>query len=295
MFGDGFSVGLFFPIVTGNEAIPTMNNQVSLARQAESLGFDALWFRDVPLYSPTFGDAGQIYDPWVYLAHVGAQTEEIALTTGSIVLPLRHPLHVAKAAASVDVLTDGRLVLGVASGDRPEEFPAFGVRRDPTFLFRESVRLLRECWSEEYPSVESAFGDLDGSLEILPKPTTDTLPLLVTGHAGQSLEWIADHGDGWVYYQRSLADVESQLATWRDLAGPDKPYVQVLHIDLLENREAEGHPIHQGFAGGADWFREHIHGLRAAGVDHVMINIRKSSRDPAVVLDEFAETVLESL
>ena len=61
---------------------------------------------------------------------MAGQTESIALFPAAIVLPLRHPLHTAKAAASIDRLTGGRLVLGIASGDRPVEFPAFGVNRD---------------------------------------------------------------------------------------------------------------------------------------------------------------------
>jgi alkanesulfonate monooxygenase SsuD/methylene tetrahydromethanopterin reductase-like flavin-dependent oxidoreductase (luciferase family) len=60
---------------------------------------------------------GQVYDPWVYLGWIAAQTSEIALATGALVLTLRHPLHTAKGAASVDRLSANRLVLGVASGD----------------------------------------------------------------------------------------------------------------------------------------------------------------------------------
>ena len=121
------SLGVFFPIEAFAGDTPTMRDQERVARRAEELGFAALWIRDVPLRDPTFGDIGQIYDPWVYLGWIAAQTCDIALATGSIVLPLRHPLHTAKAAASVDQLTQGRLVLGVASGDRPVEFPSFGV------------------------------------------------------------------------------------------------------------------------------------------------------------------------
>ena len=136
-----------------------MRDQERLARRAEELGFAALWVRDVPLRDPTFGDIGQIYDPWVYLGWIAAQTRDIALATGSIVLPLRHPLHTAKAAASVDQLTQGRLVLGVASGDRPVEFPSFGVdfeRRGS--LFRENFRVIREVLADEFPVVRSSYG-----------------------------------------------------------------------------------------------------------------------------------------
>src|SRR5689334_20465567 len=165
-----------------------MRNQEYLARRAEELGFAALWVRDVPLRDPNFGDVGQVYDPWVYLGWVAAHTRTIALATGSIVLPLRHPLHTAKAAASVDQLSGGRLVLGVASGDRPVEFPAFGVRyEDRGALFRENLRVLRKVLTEEFPRIESMYGTLFGTADVVPKPT-GRLPIMVTGNSRQSVE-----------------------------------------------------------------------------------------------------------
>ena len=106
------TLGVFFPIEAFAGDRPTMREQIPLARRAEELGFAALWFRDVPLRDPSFGDVGQVFDPWVYLGYVAGQTKDIALATGAIVLPLRHPLHTAKAAASVDQLSGGRLLLG---------------------------------------------------------------------------------------------------------------------------------------------------------------------------------------
>jgi len=290
-----FSVGLFFPITTSEAAVPPMEAQVERARRAAELGFDALWFRDVPLFWPEFDDAGQVYDPWVYLSHVAANTEDIALATGSIILPLRHPLHVAKAAASVDRLSDGRLVLGIASGDRPPEFPAFGTAEEAAGeRFRESVRVLRTVWSEEYPTLASPFGDLDGSLDLLPKPTVDSLPLLVTGHARQSSEWIAENGDGWVYYQRDPADLREMVADWRAAAG-EKPFVQVMHVDLAVDPAADAERIHQGHRAGTEWFADRLREVRDCGVDHVMINVRHGERDTGAVLEEFARGVLDEL
>jgi alkanesulfonate monooxygenase SsuD/methylene tetrahydromethanopterin reductase-like flavin-dependent oxidoreductase (luciferase family) len=77
MFGnepatDELTVGLFFPIESVQEGKPVMENQIELAQRAEELGFDALWFRDVPLWDPSFGDAGQLYDPFVYLSTIAA-------------------------------------------------------------------------------------------------------------------------------------------------------------------------------------------------------------------------------
>ncbi|MGT2489009.1 LLM class flavin-dependent oxidoreductase [Methylobacterium oryzae CBMB20] len=113
----------------------------------------------MPLRDPNFGDVGQIYDPWVWLGWIAAQTREIALAMGSIVLPLRHPIHTAKAAGSMDRLSGGRFVMGVASGDRPIEFPAFGVpAEERDVLFRESLGVIRTTLEEGFPTLRSRFG-----------------------------------------------------------------------------------------------------------------------------------------
>ncbi|UPV76347.1 LLM class oxidoreductase (plasmid) [Halorussus limi] len=296
LFGDAdLSVGLFFPITTSEEDVPPTNDQMELARYAEELGFDALWVRDVPTYWPKFGDAGQVYDPWVYLGQVAARTDDIALATGSVVLPLRHPLHVAKSAASVDRLSDGRLVLGVATGDRSPEYSAFGVAEESRGeRFREHVRVLRTVWTEEFPEVESSYGTLDGSLDVVPKPTAETLPLLVTGNSRQSLDWISDNGDGWLHYQMPLNTTESVVGDWREAAG-DKPFAQATTVNLKADPEAEMEHVHQGFAAGSEWFVEHFRALADRGVDHLAIGIRGSDRDARTVLAQFADEVLDEV
>ncbi|MEM7260209.1 MAG: LLM class flavin-dependent oxidoreductase, partial [Pseudomonadota bacterium] len=125
-FSEGnLSLGLIFPIEAHRSPVPDMHQQVELAQHAEKLGYAALWSRDVPLLDPTFGDAGQIYDPWVWLGYMAAHTRTIALATGSIILPLRPQVDLAKAAASVDQLSNGRLIMGVATGDRPVEYSVY--------------------------------------------------------------------------------------------------------------------------------------------------------------------------
>lgn len=95
---------------------PTMEEHAALTRMADELGFAALWARDVPTYDPTFGDVGQVFDPFTYLGYLAANTKCIALATGAAIITLRHPVHVAKQAASIDVMSKGRMLLGVASG-----------------------------------------------------------------------------------------------------------------------------------------------------------------------------------
>ena len=64
------SLGLVFPLEAYSGSVAKMENQEKLAKRAEELGFKALWFRDVPFNDPSFGDAGQLYDPWVYMSHI---------------------------------------------------------------------------------------------------------------------------------------------------------------------------------------------------------------------------------
>ena len=97
------SLGLVVPLETYTmSAVPTMAHHVERVQLAEELGFSAVWLRDVPFNVPSFGDAGQMFDPFIYLGLLAGQTERIALGVASIILPLRHPAHVAKAAASVE-------------------------------------------------------------------------------------------------------------------------------------------------------------------------------------------------
>ncbi|HEX5647221.1 MAG TPA: LLM class oxidoreductase [Nitrospira sp.] len=300
MFVEGrLTLGIFAPIEAYEGSIPTMRDHLARIRRAERLGFAALWVRDVPLYDPSFGDVGQIYDPWVYLGYVARHTRRIALATGSIVLPLRHPLHVAKAAASIDQLSGGRLVLGVASGDRAIEFPAFGLPPESRGdRFRDSFNLLRRVWEESFPEIESPFGLLR-QVDLLPKPTTGTLPLFVTGSSRQSMEWIAVHSDGWVTYPRPLAIQSDVIRMWKHLLeqhapGQFKPFVQSLYIDLVEDPHAAPRPIHLGFRLGRNALLELLKNLEANGANHVIFNLKYGGRPADEVLEELGSEVLPS-
>jgi len=88
---------------------------------------------------------------------------------------------------------------------------------------------------------------------VVPKPTSDTVPLLPTGHARQEVEWIAEHGDGWFFYHLPMDTLESYLADWREAAG-DKPYAMAVQTELADDRTAGPEPIHLGYRAGSEWF-----------------------------------------
>jgi len=293
------SLGVFFPIESFLGDRPTMADQANLAARAEELGFAALWFRDVPLRDPAFGDVGQIFDPWVYLGFIAAQTTRIALATGSIVLPLRHPLHTAKAAASVDQLSGGRLLLGVASGDRPIEFPAFGVdaeERGP--IFRENLRVIRQVLEGSFPEVASRYGSLVGA-DVVPKPVR-RIPLLVTGSSRQSPDWTADCSDGWITYPRPVLQQTRIAREWHERVqlrspGVFKPFAQSFYVDLSDNPNELPTPIHLGFRAGWKPLLEYALSLQEAGVNHIAFNLKYGRRSAREVLEEIGREVLPRL
>ena len=94
------TIGVFLPLRFYQGDMRVLAGQADLVTEIDRQGFAAVWVRDVPLYDPGFGDAGQVFDPFTYLAHLAARTQRIALATGSAVFSLRHPIDLAKAATT---------------------------------------------------------------------------------------------------------------------------------------------------------------------------------------------------
>ncbi len=291
------SVGLVVPIENyGHSTVPTMQLHLERVKLIDRLGFKALWLRDVPLHVPTFGDAGQTYDPFTYLGYLAGSTSKIALGTASIALPLHHPLHVAKSAATIDQLSNGRLILGVASGDRPQEYPGMGIdfenRGDN---FRAAFEYIRSA-QENFPTFSNHFGTLNGQSDILPKPKGTKIPMLLTGYSRQSLEWNAENSDGWMNYPSNFQQQAYTIAEWRDIISKtqkfNKPFMQPLYVVLNKDDNFKPQMIQLGFKIGMNYLIEYLNQIREIGVNHVAINLRFNSRDMETTLNQLAEKLL---
>lgn len=183
--------------VTG-EAIAAM------ARAAEAAGFDAVAVTDHPAPPARWVAAGGHHslDPFVALAFAAAATTRLHLLTQVVVLGYRHPLLLAKAAATLDALTGGRLVLGVAAGYLAPEFSAlgadFGNRNDAADA---AIAILRSAWRGEPFDVAGAKG-----VAQLPRPAQPAgPPIWVGGNARRAIRRAVELGDGWMPFPAPAA------------------------------------------------------------------------------------------
>lgn len=275
---------------------PTLEDHTRLARFADQSGFSALWMRDVPFYDPTFGDAGQMLDPFVYMGYLAAHTRTIALGTAGIVLPLRDPIGVAKQAVSVDQLTQGRLLLGLSSGDRPAEYPAFGADfENRGERFRDGFSLIRNVTSTNFPTFETDFyGEMDGQLDLIPKPVHGSIPMLVVGRGRQSMEWLANNTDGWMSHLADFRSIPEIVRQWRaaNHSGIFRPFAYGSFFELAENPDEPLSYLGNRHRMGRKALLHHWKIQEAAGVNHIALNLKPSRRPVIDILQELKEYIL---
>ena len=188
-------------------------NLALVARRAEELGFDSAFVGDHVVIPESFvsdypysatGEftgmaSGEWLDQLVTLTYVGAVTERIRLGSGVLILPHRNPVVTAKMLATMDVLSKGRLIVGVGVGWLREEFEALGL---PPFSERGSVgneylRAFKELWTQENPSFEGKYCSF-ANIRFEPKPVQKPHPpIWVGGESGPALRRAATLGDAW--------------------------------------------------------------------------------------------------
>lgn len=176
----------------------SMQAITEMTQALEKAGMDACCVTDHPAPSAEWLHANghDALDPFTALAFVAATSPSLMLQTNILVLPYRNPFITAKAAATLQVLSGGRFILGVGSGYQPDEFAALGVDfRERGKLTDEALEVIREIWKGGAIVRKGMHFNAVGNE---PRPPLETPPKIwIGGSSNKAIERAAQHGDGW--------------------------------------------------------------------------------------------------
>ena len=199
------------------DAVRSAAKLVELARTAEAAGFDSIW---VPDHLAFFGSP--VVDPFQGLAALAAGSTKLLLGTAVYVLPLRAPAQVAKATASLDVLSDGRLILGVGvGGEFPGEYQASGVPvGERGKRMDESIAVIRHLWAGSGAAFAGRFSTIPEGLKLNPlPPRVAGPPIWIGGRAGAAVRRAAVAGDGYLGFLFDAPGFAKRMRQVREIAA----------------------------------------------------------------------------
>jgi probable F420-dependent oxidoreductase len=215
---------------------------VELAQAGEEAGFESLWtvehtvvpegYESAYPYSPDGRMAGGVNDfplpdPLIWMAYVAAATSRIRLATGIIILPQHNPVITAKQVATLDHLSNGRVILGIGVGWLEEEFRALGVPfADRGRRTDEYVAALRELWSGDPPTFEGEFVRFRGA-HCRPRPVRGTVPIVVGGHSEAAARRAGRLGDGFFPARGAPAELIDLARRTAAASGRDPASVEI--------------------------------------------------------------------
>ena len=235
------------PINFGPNSYP--ENMASVAKTAEEAGFDSVWVGDHPFLSEkqkNMPPSLRILDPIAALAYVAGQTRRILLGTGILLLPQFNPIIVAKQLASLDVLSNGRLVVGIGVGWSDHEFEVlglpFGDRGKRTDDYLKAIEVL---WSEDRPAYHGQYVSFD-RLQSFPHVVQRPHPRIVVGGGSPAaFRRAVESGNGWFGYGMDLKDTKRCL---EGLRKASKRYSRPKSLGELEISIAPSMPIDKATA-----------------------------------------------
>ena len=231
-------------IIPVNIGVESVEQIVGLAKLAESLRYESVWTFEhviVPIDYESkypYNSSGKMgmpsetnfVDPLIALTAVAAVTKEIRLGTGVNILSQVNPLYMAKQAASLDFVSNGRFMLGVGIGWLKEEFEALGVPYEKRGArFDDYVAGMRKVWSEEVVEHESDFISWHG-FKSYPLPIQNPFPVVMGGVKGKIFERTAQLGNGWFAPTGDPSELKTHLESLKiecDKIGRDVTEIEI--------------------------------------------------------------------
>jgi len=239
------------------------------AQQAEALGYDDVWVNDhlaVPADAP-YPPSPSFYEPVITLTWAAAATERVRLGTSVLVLPLRHPVHLAKELATLDLLSGGRLILGAGVGWLEGEFQALGVpATERGARTDESIELLRRCWHDDPIDYQGRkVPTRMEKIRTLPQPGR-RIPIWIGGISAQAVDRAARLGDGWHAIRLSPEELRPTVDELRR-RRPEPDFAISLRLNL------------DPLLDGADEIKAKLDAYAALGLDHMSFEPRQRALD----------------
>lgn len=269
-------IGISSPIVV---AVPgshspwereaSIDDLSAIAKRADELGFNHLTCAEhVAVPEQTAEKRGGTYwDPLATLSYLAAHTEDIRLATMVVVLGYHHPLAIAKRYGTLDVISNGRLTLGVGVGSLQEEFELLGAqfdRRGPKA--DEAIAALRASFGKETPQFVGEYYAFE-DFRVEPASVQAHVPIWVGGNSRRSLRRAVELGDGWAPFGRPLSEFRSML----DEVSLPEPFDVILplegRLDPVGDREMSVKRLHDAQSAGSTIMNA---SLRASSANHYL-------------------------
>jgi len=268
--------GLSLP---NNQGVEHVSELIAIARAAEGAGFASVWTSEhlfhTSYVAERIGDR-PYHEPLPVLTAVAAQTSQVRLGTSVLVLPWHHPVRLAKRLASLDDLSEGRVVLGVGVAVAQDEYANLGAdfaRRGA--VADEMLAAMKELWSADVPAFRGDFFAFE-SLPFAPKPTQSPHPpILVGGSSPAALRRVVDHGTGWHPLSASPAEVRAGVEGIGE-AFDVVPRAMVQFTDEPWERPIEDR---RSLRGTPDEIRAALAAYATAGVEEVVLDARSTDPD----------------
>lgn len=303
-----FSAQLPTNHVAGGAAFTSASAISEMAQNCEAAGFDAGWVTEHPFPSVAWISAGghHALDPFVSLAIAAAATERLRLHTNIVVLPYRNPFLMAKAIASLDVVSAGRVILGVAAGYLEDEYDALGADfANRNEVSDDALAAMKQAWQGKRVERGGPGYRARGNA-MLPRPVQRPHPpIWVGGNSKRAMRRAAEHAQGWSPFP-APAKLREQtrtaaLETTQDLADGIERLNELAaaagRADPLDvNFVPFGRHMNHAAPLDADALCEQILRLEALGVSWLTIGMPVASAEAyAEGVAEFGERVIARL
>jgi probable F420-dependent oxidoreductase len=253
---------------------------VDLAVRAEELGLDSVWVHDHVFNVGHVLDrigGRPYYEPLTLLSFVAARTRRIRLGTSVLVLPYHNPIRLAKTAATLDVLSGGRLILGVGVGSIEGEIQAMGNAFKERGAFSdEAIAVMRALWSQEDPSFDGTYSRFSG-MKFSPKPLQQpSIPIVIGGVSRAAIRRAARVGDGWQPLGLSPEALGEAMAVLREEAQVASRDVSKIPVSITLGIAAPGTRRRHALGTSPDDVVRNAKAFAALGVDALLISANTS-------------------